>query len=88
MMATKKVTAKEPVKKAGDATATKGWKEFSAWINGKDVRGGPEAQKQAAKMRADRLRKELGGGQRKNPPEKPRGGQTRRVPAKKLPNTK
>lgn len=77
-MATKKISPS-----AGDAAskkqAAKGFQEFANWINGKDVRGGPEAQKKAAAMRAARIKNQL--------TNKP-GGQTRRAPAKRLPGTK
>lgn len=58
--------------------ADKGWSEFAAWINGKDVRGGPAIQKQAARMRAERLRKKFG----------VTGAQTRRATPRQIPGTK
>ena len=77
-MAAKKVQSSRGDQSTYKAQADKGWEKFAAWINGKDVRGGPEAQKRAAKMRADRIRAQMG----------PKGGQTRRAPAKNLPPTK
>jgi hypothetical protein len=62
--------------------ADKNWEKFASWINGKDVKGGPQIQAQAAKMRAARIRQEL--------TNKP-GGQTRRVSgaaARRIPGTK
>ena len=96
-MAAKKVSASRDNATAYKKQAEKGWKEFASWINGKDVRGGPEAQKRAAAMRAGKIRSELGpkGGRGSAPATagKPRGGQTRRVAdtsqyRKQIPETK
>lgn len=92
-MATKKISPR-----ASDASS-KSWKEFSSWINGKDVRGGPESQKKAAQLRAEKLRKQFapkvssedrrsGGAKKKSNFSNNTGAQTRRAPGRRIPGTK